>query len=260
MTPLDRQGADPLWSQLEADLRRRLDAGEFDERFPTDAELTEAYRVSRHTVREAIRHLNRSGVLRRQRGRGTVVDRAEFEQSLGTLYSLYQSIESAGVVQTSTVLQLDVVHDEVAAQHLGLAPDADLVLLERVRHAGEAPLAVDRAWLPASSARALLDVDFTRTALYDEIERSGARRPNRGWERITPIVPEPTDRERLGLTGSDAAFFLERLGCVDDQPIEWRTTVIRGDRYRFVADWSSGTDSTLRLTAVPHRGASPSPG
>ena len=59
LVPLDRADPMPLWAQLEAELRRRIDAGEFsDGRFPTDLELTEGYEVSRHTVREAIRRLN----------------------------------------------------------------------------------------------------------------------------------------------------------------------------------------------------------
>ena len=42
-------------AQLEAELRRRIDAGEFsDGRFPTDLELTEGYEVSRHTVRRSV--------------------------------------------------------------------------------------------------------------------------------------------------------------------------------------------------------------
>lgn len=103
--PLDRTSPMPLWAQLESELKRRLDSGEFDEGpFPTDLVLTDTYEVSRHTVREAIRHLNKTGVLKRERGRGTVINRSEFEQSLGTLYSLFQSVESTGVDQTSEVL------------------------------------------------------------------------------------------------------------------------------------------------------------
>ena len=72
MATLDRNSPMPLWAQLEAELRRRVEAGEFDEGFfPTDLELTEAYDVSRHTVREAVRHLNKTGLLKRERGRGT---------------------------------------------------------------------------------------------------------------------------------------------------------------------------------------------
>ena len=56
----------------------------------------------------------------------------------------------------------------------------------------------------------------------------------------------PADRARLGLRKGDAAFFLERLGCRKGRPVEWRTTIIRGDRYRFVTDWSTGARGSLR--------------
>jgi len=246
---LDRSSPMPLWAQLEVELRRRLEEGEFEQGFPTDLQLTEAYGVSRHTVREAVRHLNKTGVLKRERGRGTVVNRSEFEQSLGTLYSLFQSVESAGVEQTSEVLRLETVVDTVAANHLELPDDTKLVLLERLRLAGGAPLAVDRAWLPSTFAKPLLTVDFSHTALYDELAKAGGPVPNQGWERLTPVLPSAADRKLLGLTKSDAAFFLERLGTRDGQPVEWRTTFIRGDRYRFVTDWSTGSRSELRPTA-----------
>ncbi len=239
----------PLWAQLEAELRRRLDAGEFDDGFPTDAQLVNRYEVSRHTVREAIRQLNKTGVLRRERGRGTVVNRAEFEQPLGGLYSLFKSIESAGVEQTSTVLEVGAVQNAEAAMHLGLDEEVELFFLERIRFAGDLPLAVDRAWLPLSLAAPLLDADFSHTALYDELERSCGVRPNRGWERLMPVLPSFADRDRLGLKRNDAAFFLERLGQHNNETIEWRTTTIRGDRYRFVADWSSNDGGGLQLHA-----------
>ena len=246
---LDRSSPLPLWAQLEAELQRRLDAGEFDEgMFPTDLELTKAYDVSRHTVREAIRHLNKTGVLKRERGRGTVVNRSEFEQSLGTLYSLFQSVESAGVEQTSEVLELEVVRNAVAAAHLQIDEETDLVLLARVRLAGGAPLAIDRAWLPKSIAAPLLKVDWSHTALYDELRRIDGPVPNEGWERLSPTIPSAADRKLLGLRKADAAFYLERLGCRGGAPVEWRTTVIRGDRYRFVTDWSDGALTPLRPT------------
>ncbi len=242
----DRSSPLPLWAQVEADLRRRLDEGEFDSgRFPTDLELVTDYDVSRHTVREAIRHLNQAGVLKRERGKGTVVNKSEFEQSLGTLYSLFQSVESGGVEQTSDVLELEVVVDPSVAARLELDADVELVHLSRVRNAGGEPLAVDRSWVPATAkTKKLLKVDWTHTALYDELRRLGAPVPNQGWERLTPVIPSADDRKKLGLGKIDAAFHLDRLGMADGTPVEWRTTVIRGDRYRFVADWSSGGATT----------------
>ena len=162
---------------------------------------------------------------------------------------MFQSVESAGVEQTSEILRLEVTTDRLAAAQLGIPEEAQLVLVERLRLAGGVPLSVDRAWLPHEFASTLLDVDWSHTALYAELAKAGAQVPNQGWERLTPIVPSSADRAMLGLQKSDAAFFLERLGCRDQSPIEWRTTIIRGDRYRFVTDWSAGTRSELRPTA-----------
>ena len=169
-----------------------MEAGEFDDGVlpHRSLELTETYRVSRHTVREAVRHLNKTGRCSSGSGAGgTVVNRAEFEQSLGTLYSLFQSVESSGVEQTSEVLELGVVQDLAASTQLALEPDTDLVLLARLRLAGGAPLAIDRAWLPFAIAQPLLEVDWSHTALYDELRRAGAPVPAQGWERLTPTIP-----------------------------------------------------------------------
>ncbi len=97
----------------------------------------------------------------------------------------------------------------------------------------------------------LLAADFERTALYDEMERSCGVRPESGWERITPILPSPHERDQLRLPRGQAAFFLERLGIAKGRPVEWRTTTIRGDRYRFVSRFQAGTAPTLVATPQP---------
>jgi GntR family transcriptional regulator len=235
--PLDRRSPLPLWAQLEADLRRRLSAGAFAQRFPTDRELVETYDVSRNTVREAVDRLCAEGLLERRRGLGTFVRAPEFEQPTGALYSLFRSIEAQGVRQASRVLQLQECVDEDAARRLDLPPAAPLILLSRLRCAGEEPLALDRVWLPAEIARPLLDADFGRTALYDELVARCGVVMVEGWERIRPVLPTAAEREVLQQPEGGAVFAIERLGRSADRVVEWRVSLIRGDRYAFVADW-----------------------
>ena len=42
------------------------------------------------------------------------------------------------------------------------------------------------------------------------------------------------------------------VGCYLDtaDPIEWRVTIIRGDRFTFVADWTAGQRNEIRLQMV----------
>ena len=167
-TRLDRNSPLPLWAQLEAELRARLEAGEFDDGFPTDAQLVKRYDVSRHTVREAIRHLNKTGVLRRERGRGTVVNKAEFEQPLGGLYSLFRSIEASGVTQTSEVLELGVVTNAEAANHLGLAEDASNATTPPSSSSGSASMATkSSSGEPPRSAATGTDLSQTGAQIHE---------------------------------------------------------------------------------------------
>ena len=104
MHPVDRDSPVPLWSQVETDLRARIDAGEFVDRFPTDEELVGSYEVSRHTAREAVRRLCADGLVVRERGRGTVLVEKRSERPLDAMYSLFEAVEAGGVEQTSEVL------------------------------------------------------------------------------------------------------------------------------------------------------------
>ena len=107
------------------------------------------------------------------------------------------------------------------------------------------PLAIDRTWMPMSIGAALMESDFTRAALYDEMEQRCGFRPDAGWERIAPVVPSTGDRGRLHLPRGQAAFSLERTSTAKGQIVEWRTTMIRGDRYRFVSQFHAGSAPTL---------------
>jgi len=249
--PLDRSSTQPLWAQLEAELRRRIAAGHFHDRFPTDLELTRHYEVSRHTVREAVSALGRDGLVSRVRGRGTVVVHDRFEQGLGALYSLFAGIESTGLEQTSQVLRIEMAPDPEAAGRLGLDTESELFRLDRVRLADGSPLAIDQAWLPPDLGRPLLAADFSHTALYDELEARCGCRPDNGWERISPVVPEADLAATLGMSEGAAAFRVERLGRFGARDIEWRVTLIRGDRYRFFADWSAGASHNGGLRLRP---------
>jgi len=237
---LDRESPVPLWAQLEADLRARLTSGEFDDAFPTESELVGHYEVSRHTVREAVGRLTAAGLLERRRGRGTRVTPAGVEQPLHSFYSLARTLADQGLEEHSEVLVLESGTDPEAAERLAVRPRSRLVRVDRLRFAGDEPLALDRSWLPAEIARPLLKADLGQGSLYDVLAEQCGARVAGGAERIGPVVPERTDRSLLRLPPGEAAFSVDRV--VHDssgRPLEWRRSLIRGDRYTFTAAWGT---------------------
>ena len=75
MATLSETNPLPLYAQLAAVLRQRIIRGEWKEgdRLPSHGELTREFTVARVTVRQAISILERDGVVKSRRGRGTFV-------------------------------------------------------------------------------------------------------------------------------------------------------------------------------------------
>jgi GntR family transcriptional regulator len=248
-TRLDRHARTPLWRQLAADLRDRLDSGEFTRGLPGEVELGHQYSVSRHTVREALRQLRADGAISTGRGRRPRLAALDpvIAQPTGIAYSLFSSAEARGWVQTSVVRVLTVRADGVIAPRLGLEESTPLVHLERLRLADGRPLALDRVWLPASIGEPLLDVDFGRTSLYEELARTGIPVTG-GQETVRATVPSRAEHDALGVQPPAAVFSVERTGTSSGVPVEWRHTLIRADRCALTSTWA------------PRPGATESPG
>ncbi len=244
--PLDRASPLPLWAQLRADLLRRLDAGAFDEEFPGEMALVAAYQVSRQTVRTALRELRADGVVLAERGRRPrLASSVTIVQPLGTLYSLFASVEAAGLRQTSIIRRRGLDADGVVADRLGLEASTLLFRLERLRLAGGEPLALDTVWLPGDLGSPLLEADLTHTGLYDELAARTGVRVDGGREDIRGVVPTAAEQRALAIPPSTGALMISRLGYAAGQPVEWRRTLIRGDRFALLAEFSSRTGYRL---------------
>jgi len=246
----------PLWAQLDADLRRRVDAGEFGAAFPGENALVEQYAVSRQTVREALRRLRTEGLVTAERGRAPrLVDQVQFSQPLGALYSLFSSVEARGTEQRSDVRRLELTQDGTVATRLGLEESTPLVFLERLRLAGGDPLALDRVWLPAALAQPLLEADFTHTSLYDEFAARCGVRLSGGQEQIRAVLGSAAERRSLLVGAGVALLAIDRTACAGGVPVEWRQTLVRGDRFMITAAFSPSSGPHIALSgqrlAVP---------
>lgn len=248
----DRSSPLPLWSQVCTDLRRRIENDEFENGFPGELTLTEEYEVSRHTIREALRVLRSEGILRSERGRATTIEAPRYRQSLGTLYSLFNTIESQGVSQRSEVRRLARTTNAVIASHLSLADSTPLIVLERIRFADNEALAHDTSWLPESMAGPLITADFTASGLYAELSQQCEVVIDSGRERVTALRAPRHISALLTIPAGAAVLHIERTAFAQGNPAEWRETYIRGDRFSLEATWTprssaitASTDSTF---------------
>lgn len=237
---LDAERGEPLWSQLATVLRRRLTSGQYKARFPTEMELTAEFAVSRATVREAIRRLREEGLLQARRGSGTFVVRRQLEQGLIGSPGLARMIAAAGLEEESEVRRLaEGPAGKEAAAALGLAPDATVVWVERLRSADGVPIALDRSALslPADDRTAYLSAALERGSIYDALQERCHIQVTGAEERVRAVACGEKVRKLLQLGRHEGVLEVELVSYVGEEPIEWRVSLMRGSAYILLAHW-----------------------
>jgi GntR family transcriptional regulator len=111
--------AQPRYVKVREELRRRIARGEYrvGTNLPTESELCETFRASRHTVREALRGLVERGLIERRQGAGSIVvslaAAPAFAHSVKSLSELWSYARATKIiVQSAAVTALTA--DEAA--------------------------------------------------------------------------------------------------------------------------------------------------
>lgn len=224
--PKDSGRGPSLWSTVLTDLRARLAAGEFANRFPADRELMAHYGVSRHTVREAVRRLE--GIERRPRVGGRVTaPPTVLRRLLGTLTAL-------GVQTTTSTPTTNEYRSAEIAERLGRDPHTPLSVHAGVLRADGLPLICLQIWSDSA--------DSVRPELVGALLDGSA--PEAGplgvvSQATVPTAPEPSVCDALGIPTGSATFCIEaRLDSAEGAPI-WQRAFIRPDRYPCILQFTT---------------------
>src|SRR5215210_4822884 len=171
---LDHSSPVPLYHQAAQALERAIDDGRLPRGSKLDGELdlAEQLGISRPTMRAALKQLVDKGLLIRRRGIGTVIATRPVRRVVA-LTSLYDDLKESGREPATRVLDLEetLCPPEISEQ-LGLEPAAPVLRLERLRVAGNDPIALMHNFLPVGLL-AVETVDLELTGLYDLFRRSG---------------------------------------------------------------------------------------
>ncbi|TFG60507.1 MAG: GntR family transcriptional regulator [Spirochaetales bacterium] len=164
----------PLYLQIKDHLLGKIDSGFWQEgeMVPTEAELCEAYKVSKITIREAVKLLVKDGKLKRTPGKGTFVIKNKLEQKLNRFFSFTRWAEQNGLRPASRILKVEnMACDAQIAEHLSIRRGQAVTRIERLRIGGEEPLMLEVIWIPAALCPGIHLKDISNLPLNDILEK-----------------------------------------------------------------------------------------
>jgi GntR family transcriptional regulator len=163
---------EPAYKRIQSAIRQRIEAGELKPGDVVDSEreLARIHGVSLMTARHALADLAQEGIVERRHGAGTFV--APPQIHFNKLLSYTEQMASLGLVIRSRIVSSAIVNREAEiAARLGLSPTGRLIKIERVRSAGDEPVALEVVYLSADEYMELLDAPLDRTSLFGALER-----------------------------------------------------------------------------------------
>lgn len=225
----------PYYLQICESLRARILAGEWARgaQIPTEAELCEAYDVSRVTVRQALALLVRDGLLVRGRGRGTFVKEANLTAAPRSVSSFSAELRELGMKPGSRILHTEIVPaaPEIAAE-MDVEVDSELISIRRLRTADGLPIGVQNTLLVASRFEGLLDVLQDSASLYQVMQDYYGVVASGATEVFKVTAVDEDDAVLLDCEPGQLAFEVTRV-TFDERGVYERTlSVLHGDRYQ----------------------------
>lgn len=224
------------------ELRRQVLASAFTapDQFPTEAELCQAYGVSRFTVREALRALQAEGLIKRRRGSGTTVQPAAarggaLHQPLSNVGEILQYAEGTRIVfeRLPAATLPKAIVDEIGAP----ASAGRWSRFTGVRTGGAAdsrPIALTEAYLHPDLADVAARIDIAGATLFRQMEALGGVRIARVTQDIQAVGATGEVARKLGVPRRSPA--LRILRCYYDangRLLEISANHHPGDRFAY---------------------------
>jgi GntR family transcriptional regulator len=209
---------------------------EIGDRLPTENELAKKLRVSRVTLREAMRQLREDGFIYSRRGSGTYLS-GHVKQINGTLdvnNGLSKTMTAAGFKPGVAEYQTELIHaSPYLADKLRVKKGCGIVLLKRVRTANDKPVVFSLDHLSPRVATIFLSIDGKIGSLFDMIEQSGIKIGN----SFAELSPESCSKElaqKLSYTAGGPILVMKQV-LVDQKgsPLFYGEDYFRPDCFVF---------------------------
>jgi GntR family transcriptional regulator, N-acetylglucosamine utilization regulator len=232
-----KSGPLPRYYQLKEIIRERIRRGEWvpGGLIPSERELCERYGISRMTARQSITELVNEGLLYREQGKGTYVGRPKIAQQLLRLTGFTEDMRARQQRPGAKVLAAEMwPADEPTAERLRVRTGQPVFRLRRLRLADAEPLALETSCISFIGCERLLADDLERDSLYHLLEVAYDVPPLEAEQELEADLAGEGEARLLDVAVGTPVLRTRRVTLTRrNQPVEYATSVYRGDKYRF---------------------------
>ncbi|MBB6671945.1 GntR family transcriptional regulator [Cohnella nanjingensis] len=224
-----------LYIHIKEEIERRINAGEIKpgEKLPSEPELAKAFEVSRPTLRESLKMLQREGTLISKNGVGTYVNErpSSILNPLNKLRSLGEMIKSVGYQESET--DVKIYTREAEPEWLEKLGTADpVVVLERIRTADDQKVAFYYNIFPREIAADHFEAGFSG-AIFDFLRSALGIRIAYAMTEICAVGSTgERDRKAAEVLGGELLLLKQLHFDADDRPVFYSLDYLKSSAFK----------------------------
>jgi len=233
---LDENSPMSLYYQLKNIFIDYIKNGEWpvNYKIPTERQLCETFKISRITVRQALKELEDEGFIYRKQGKGTFITTPKFVQRLSKFYSISDETKKTGSIPSTEIISFVIQDvDKTIMGKLGIDAGEKVFEIKRLRLADNIPFAMETSYIPYKHAKNMTEEFVSQLGLYNTLNDKCGIKPDEAVETFEAVLVDQDDAELLKVPRKSAALHLERITSAQGQIIEYCISTIRGDKYKY---------------------------
>lgn len=225
----------PVYIEMHNKIRQRIITNDWKkgDKIPSERDLAEEFKVSRMTARQAVSSLVEEGLLERRRGSGTFVASEKVREKLVGIPSFTETIERLGKKPKSKLISYYTkLASESEAEKLQIGQNEKVIIMERLRYAGEEPICFEVATLPQSIIKSFSKEELTQH-LYRTLSEQGFE-VKRAEQVISATWASEKVADLLEVKRGTPILRLKQVSYTQgDIPFEYVRAQYVGSRYEF---------------------------
>lgn len=231
---IDKKSPIPVYYQLKNLIEKDIKSGKLKPGDPikTEMEYCEEFGISRMTVRQALKELEISGLILRERGKGSFVSHLKIEQE--GLMSFTEMAKKKNMVPSTIVVSFEKIKAEAIAEKLNLNPDDDIFELVRIRNADDVPVAVEKVYLPLKMVPDFRTKDLTGS-LYKILTEDYGITIMSSKTSFSSIMASDELKYQLRINEDMPLLMLENL-CYSPNLVYYEMSYYRSDYFKITVN------------------------
>ena len=207
------------------------------DRLPTEAQLTQRFRISRPALREALKLLEQDDVISVEHGRGrfvSVLSAVKVNRPITVFESVTDMARHYGYRTVNKVLSIcEETPDARVAESLGLRPADRVIRIERIRLHEDEPILYCIDYLPRGLiAGRLHDIDWSGSPM--QLMEEYGNRPRMSAASVSAVMLPDDVVERHGLKDFGPALLItETCFNATGAPVNYAIDYHRGSHFSF---------------------------